>query len=109
MDSMCIYPTVSTEQMSMIFFYLLICWFYFCLVGSELLFCFFVCFCFFVVVGLLFFYRRPISQRWNSDNQDTKERMEDTRHIGAFWLSKQDLKKERKKVCTTCRCTLEKS
>lgn len=86
MDSMCIYPTVSTEQMSMIFFICLFVGFTFVWLGLSYCFVFLFVSVFLLLLG--FFYRRPISQRWNSDNQDTKESMDDARHIGAFWFEK---------------------
>lgn len=99
MDSMCIYPTVSTEQMSMLFFICLFVGFTF--FWLSLSYCFL---CLFFFCFYCFFYQRPISQRWNSDNQDTKERMDE--RIGVFWLSKQDFQKERTKVCTrVCVCS----
>lgn len=74
-------------------------------VNAFFLFAYLLVLLFFLVESVIvlfvfycFFYRRPISQRWNSDNRDTKKKMEE--RSGVFWLSKQDFQKERTKVCT---------
>lgn len=88
MDSMCIYPTVSTEQMSMLFFICLFVGFTFFLVESVIVL--FVFYCFFTG-GL--FHKGGIQIIGT-----LKKKMEE--RTGVFWLSKQDFQKERTKVCT---------